>query len=142
MGSHSAISQSKRPRPAPQPDPSFEQPFVGRLNPTAAARPARGFGGPQPRACSAGVRRPPRPPAAACLPPRLPRPAAPLTQAGPVWRPRDRAAREELGRTSREGRVEPRTAWGLRHPQRKNRAEPGAQQLAPRTPATARARRA
>lgn len=47
-------------------------------------------------------------------------------RAGPVWRPRDRAAREELGRTSREGRVEPRTAWGLRHPQRKDRAEPGA----------------
>lgn len=63
-------------------------------------------------------------------------------RAGPVWRPRDRAAREELGRTSREGRVEPRTAWGLRHPQKKERAEPGAQQPATRTPAAARARRA
>lgn len=29
MGSHSATSQSKRPRQAPQPDPSLEQPFVG-----------------------------------------------------------------------------------------------------------------
>lgn len=74
MGSHSATSQSKRPRPAPQPDPSFEQPFVGRLNPTAAARPARGLGGPQPRACSAGSR-PPAPASHRRVPP-APAPAS------------------------------------------------------------------
>lgn len=45
-------------------------------------------------------------------------------RAGPVWRPRDRAAREEPGRTSREGRDAPRSAWGLRQPPRRDRAEP------------------
>lgn len=74
MGSHSATSQSKRPRPAPQPDPSFEQPFVGRLNPTAAARPARGLGRPQPRACSAGSQ-PPAPASRRRVPPN-PAPAS------------------------------------------------------------------
>lgn len=143
MGSRSASSQRKRPQAGSRLDPGFEHPFAGRLRPTAAAQAARGLDCPEaPRLLRSRARRPPRPPAAACLPPRLPRPAAPLTRAGPVWRPRDRAAREEPGRTIREGREVPRSAWGLRHPPRRDRVEPGAQQPASRTPAAARAHRA
>lgn len=74
MGSYSATSQRKRPRPAPQPDPGSEPPIAGRLHPAAAARPARGLGGPQPRAYSAES--PPPAPAARRRVPPTPAPAS------------------------------------------------------------------
>lgn len=58
IGSHSASSKRKRPRPAPVLGPSSEHSFGGRIHPAAAARPARGLGGPQPRACSSGSQPP------------------------------------------------------------------------------------
>lgn len=106
MGSRSATSQSKGPRPAPGPDPSSQQPFAGRLNPTAAARPARGLGGPQPRARSA--RSPPPAPASRRRVPPAPAPAScgaahPGRAGLASERPRSarRAEQDEQGRKGR-----------------------------------------
>lgn len=79
---------------------------MGRLNPTAATRPARGLGGPQPRACSAGS--PPPAPASRRRVPPAPAPAScgaahPGRAGLASERPRSarRAGQDEQGRKGR-----------------------------------------